>query len=186
MMKYLLTLLLLTGCNGAHAQIPGDGELVVIDLDNDFYTNRMQDGWLEIVAVKAGLHYWNQLGANLHGAYEFGPEDIEKVNHAKHWGLHRDSFSWPGYDVHEAPNGMDWYGLGYSTIYPSVMRNANSYTYEEMRESVSHELGHAIGMYHVSDKNSVMSTAANWSKDKATQADDDEYIRHYSVKAGVI
>lgn len=174
--------------------IPGYGQLVVIDVDDGFYTNDLQvaptdllsqllaaraDGFddsavfSEMDAVRAGVHYWNKLGANLKLA-----DEVLANEDGPHYGIHRDTFSWPG--TTNPPVGTEWDGLPYASIYTSVMRNESSLTYRKLRENVAHEIGHAIGLQHLSDEQlGTMTPSIFWVGDSPSDDDTNAYCKLY-------
>lgn len=170
-MKLLLAFVMLAGCDGIPREIPGGyGELVIVDYDEDFENEIMTDGKAEAEGVRAGIHYWNDLGANMRTQDEL----TNVPSNASHYHIKRDSFSWPGVNA----MGLTMPGLGYSTIYPSVLRNYGMWTWKDMRQTVAHELGHAIGMNHVDGKGVMNKSDAYYNNDPS-ELDMDEYLRNY-------
>lgn len=190
---FLFLLAAAAGCGGQ--QIPGNGQLVVIDVDDGFYVDDLQvtpttlqqqllaaraDGFFddafvrsEAAAVRAGVHYWNKLGANLHMADELQPGED-----GPHFGVHRDEFSFPGES--NAPIGTEWEGLPFVTIYTSVMRDDDALNYRKLREDVAHELGHAIGLQHLpSEATGTMTASIYWVGDSPSRDDQDAFCRLY-------
>lgn len=176
----LLAAALLAGCNGP--QVPGDGTLVVVDADPAFSRKSFVDAdtgrlaW-EVDAVRQGTHYWDEVGARLRLPDEVSPEEAAG---AVHFGLHRDSYSWPG--VSEPSNGIDWKGLGYATIYPNVGDTRSSTA--AFAEVVAHELGHALGLGHTPDGVlAIMSPVADWYQPRLADADVAEFQTVWGASA---
>jgi hypothetical protein len=169
---FLLLAIVLSGCNGVGEQIPGDGRLVVVGYDHSFSQHFFDDGHSEEDAVKLGIQAWNVLGANLKTSDEAPGIKVSYM-------IHRDTYSWPAVD--DAPTGVTWPDLHESSIYPNVLRQDGIYVYGGMYATVVHEVGHSLGLYHVSDKHSFMSARAESVTGYLTESDQEEYYKHYPI-----
>lgn len=150
------TLLLLTlACVGCGPQIPGDGHLVIFDIDNAFsrtptITDTIGTPHSELEALRMGIHLWNPLGANFKLADEVSPTD-NSAPFAVHFGVHRDSAT-------IAASGVCWPGLGYLTIYADHIESDVGNAYNFLVTTTAHEVGHALGLQHVGEE-AVMNPA---------------------------
>lgn len=138
------------GCNAA--VVPGDGSLVVFDVDGDFSRRVAVDSSgvtrSELEAVRIGVHAWNMAGARFALADETGSMDAAVV----HFGLHRSS----GLNV----DGVCWPGLNYASIYADHVKDYHSPAFEALSATVAHELGHALGLEHTREV-AVMNPTEN-------------------------
>ena len=145
-MRFLVLVCALAGCEGyATKQIPGDGHLVIIDIESGFggrlITDASGNARTEMEAVRRALHVWDALGAQLRAPDEVSADVAAR---APHFGVHRSVVHW------ESAGGVCWPGLGYADIYAETIEETSFPNFEAVESTVAHELGHAMGLEHVS------------------------------------
>lgn len=183
MRPFILLLLILSGCQDR--VIPGDGTLAIIDVDDGFWANDLlvpdkyeqvaadADGTgpitSEMAAVRAGVHYWNKLGANIKLA-----DEVTEDNHAPHFSLRRG-----GTGIDDSTTiGTEWPTLGYAIIYVDTMKNLNLFDYRFMRANVAHEIGHALGMVHISSETgAIMTPVLSWIYNDPSDDDQNQFCK---------
>jgi hypothetical protein len=159
------------GCSGCRPVVyPGDGRLVVVDVDPEL------DGcWLSLAdgkslavgsVVRRGIRYWDAAGARTRAndhAVDAGVETaaphLRIRGDCSDAGLAANQNADPTISTaqYEPANGNIELFLRYW-----VVRDVDEETLTSMCSTVAHEAGHAIGLDHVPEIDAVMSARRWW------------------------
>lgn len=147
--------LLLALSSGCLRYYPGDGQLVLVTLDDAFYRNSITDtdGTQHVEAddIEQGLLWWNVVGARLRTKNQIELTDLLQIDKA------------PRLHISRSDTQTSLIGGGEAGQYDSLTGEVTLYAWAvieldqaQLRCAAAHEVGHAMGLQHVADPEAVM------------------------------
>jgi hypothetical protein len=168
----LIALLWLSGCH--RIVYPGNGPLVVVTLDDDFYNHYILEGakqYQEAGLIAEGIRVWDACGAHLRMMEQLTNDEKLVADAAPHLHFNYSDFDPTLWGSTMAGDYVSWNGQ--ITLYSWAMAEFDKTT---LIEEAAHESGHAIGLNHVPDSNAIMFWQLHYS-DKLEAADFAEHAR---------
>lgn len=183
----ILLVIVANGCSNRRIVYPGDGSLVIVDIDADVDRTpvTVQGSANQTVgdAIRKAIRYWDQAGARLRTVDQLTDTDASSVPDAVHLTVTSQL------DEAAIEKGFDaFYNYDTGNIQLFLQRWATTdlttRQWYWLVVTIAHEAGHAIGLDHVTDVNAVMypdDTNFN-SRANLAPADMTEYARVWGAK----
>jgi hypothetical protein len=168
-----LWLIALAACGGCVTYYPGDGHLVIVELDPAFSEHVVQDSggmmWTEAEAIGQGIRFWDSVGAHLRTRAQLTLDDNLQAQSAPVLQVFRnDAIIGNEAGDYEPMGGIiNLYSISLATVAPVV------------RDAAAHETGHAMGLGHVNEAAAVMYYYTHPS-DGIKDGDCSEFRSHWS------
>lgn len=175
------------GCSPSRVIYPGDGRLVIVDIDPalDACPLRRDNGTVTTfgAAVRAGLQYWNAVGVRLRTPNELLLSEADEAKKAPRLRVFGDpEIAGRDWDKNDGTQRIAQYNYAGTvqlfTRFWTVTQIDDRY-WMEITSTIAHEFGHAIGLEHVSEKEAVMYYEAlpENARDDLADADMREHAR---------
>ena len=188
----LIAALALFAAGCSRVVYPGDGRLVIVEIDPalDGCPVQLEDGSATTVGqiARAGIRYWDAAGARLRTADQLTAADQAEAGAAPRLRISGDSCQEAGADVTYgtggsviAPAGVAEYMLLEGVIRLHLRRWAVQHLSRGglvgIATTIAHETGHALGLNHVPEADAIMCATAAAARDDLALADFREFAR---------
>lgn len=151
--------LLVTGCS--RVVYPGDGRLVIVEIDPELEETKV-NGYPLGTIIRNGIRYWDTAGARLRTRDQLSDQELRDIDNAPRLRV-RGNRGVVGSNLSREHVAFYHPDSGDIEIFLDGWHSNESLA--KQIGIVAHEVGHAIGLNHVADTDSIMSAPPSSRRD---------------------